>query len=144
MRTRDLVKKLRARFGDGNIIIGIEILRIIEYRYDGTIVLEGVIVAAVGDKGICGGSIIRAECNFVNAIYSPYPGSAVFDAIIDRPLIYSRIRTNLTTYLLYVPCKITNVDINKFEVVTKLYGTCPFEGTDKCPLYRAKHQSIQV
>jgi len=140
MRTRDLAKLLRARFGNGNILIGIRILRIIEYRYDGTIVLEGVIEAAVGDKGICGGSIIRAECNFVNAIYSPYPGSAIFDAIIDRPLIYSRIRTNLTTYLLYVPCKITNVDINKFEAVAKLYGTCPFEGTDKCPLYRAKIQ----
>ena len=141
MRTKDLVKLLRARFGNGNMLIGIRILRIIEYKSDGTVVLEGVIESAVGDKGICGGSIVRAECNFVNAIYSTHLGPAVFDAIIDRPLIYSRIRTNIATYLLYVPCNITNVDINKFEAIAKLYETCPFEGTDKCPLHKARMPS---
>jgi len=137
MRTRDLVKLLRARFGGGDMLIGIKILRIIEHRSDGTVVLEGVIESVVGDKGICGGSIIRAKCNFYNAIYSMHMGSAVFEAVTQRPLIYLRIRTNISTYFLYVPCNIINVDINKIKPIAKLHEPCPFENTDKCPLHRA-------
>jgi hypothetical protein len=137
MRTRDLVKKLRARFGEIDAI-EMKVFRVTKHEGKNTVVLEGVLeVVTNNDELLCGGSIVRAECDFLNAIYATPFGALVHGAIMHKPLIYVHFRQGDITFFVYVPCKFDNVDINKFMMVAKNVGmTCPFDGTDKCPLHK--------
>jgi glyoxylate carboligase len=135
MRTRDLVKMLRARFGNV-VAVGIWFFRMAEHR-DGTVELEGVLEALAGNKLVCGGTVVRAKCDFMNAIYSVSTNAVVHAAVTHKPVIYTRYRQGNVTLFLYVPCIIDNVDVSKFEVVAEAGRECPFRGTDMCPLYRA-------
>ena len=136
MRTRDLVKLLRSRFGDV-VIVGIRFFRMVEHRDKGTVELEGVLEAFASNKLLCGGTVVHAECNFVNAIYSMPLGIVVHGAVTHQPAIYARFRHDNVTFFLYVPCTIDNVDVNKFEIVAEAGRECPFEGTDMCPFCKA-------
>jgi len=140
MRTRDLVKKLRARFGNV-VTVSIRFFRMVEHG-DGTVELEGVLETLAGNKILCGGTVVRAKCNFMNAIYSVSPNVVVHAAVTHKPAIYIRYRQDNVTLFLYVPCIIDNVDVSKFEVVAEAGKECPFMGTDMCPLYRASRQSM--
>jgi hypothetical protein len=136
MRTKELVKMLRARFGDV-VVVSIRFFRMVEHKDKGTAELEGVLEVLAGNKILCGGTVVHAECNFINAIYSMPLGVVVHGAVTHQPAIYARYRKDNVTFFLYVPCTIDNVDINKFEPVAEAGRECPFEGTDICPLYRA-------
>jgi hypothetical protein len=136
MRTRDLVKKLRAKFGDV-VVVSIRFFRMVEHRDKGIVELEGVLETLAGNKLVCGGTVVRAKCDFINAVYSIPPGIAVHAAVTHQPAIYARYRQGNVTLFLYVPCTIDNVDINKFETVAEAGAECPLRGTDMCPLYRA-------
>jgi len=137
MRTRDLVKMLRARFGE-IISIEIRVSRVTEHKDKNTVELEGVLEAVTNnDELLCGGSIVRAECDFLNAIYATPFGALVYAAITRSPLIYTHFRLGNVTFFVYVPCKFGNVDINRFRVIAKNVGmACPFDGTDKCPFHK--------
>ena len=136
MRTKDLVRLLRARFGEVSFIT-MRFFRVGIHWDKGTTELDGVLEVVAGNKLICGGSVVHAECDFMNAVYSVPTGQAVLSVLAHQPLIYVRFRMDNVALYVYVPCKFTNVDINKFELVTESRGACPFENTDKCPLYRA-------
>jgi len=135
IRTRDLVKKLRNRFGEVSII-EMWVSRVIEREGKNTVVLEGVI-EAITEKGelLCGGSIVRAECDFLNAIYATPLSSLVYKALLREPLIYTHFRQSNVKFFSYVPCKFENVNINTFRMVSNDGSlSCPYEKTDKCPL----------
>ena len=137
MRTRDLAKKLRARFGEINAI-EMKVFRVTRHKDKNTVVLEGVLEAVTNNNELlCGDSIVRAECDFLNAIYATPFGALIHGAVLHKPLIYVHFRQGGITFFVYVPCKLDNVDINKFKIVAKNVGmTCPFDGTDKCPLHK--------
>ena len=134
MRTRDLVKKLKARFGDVAFIwIYTSRVRRVYHEGKGFIELEGVIEAYAGDKLLCGGSIVKATCDFVNAVYGVPLGTVIYETLLRRPLIYINFHNGQITFYLYVPCSIVGVNIDKFKQVSETME-CPFENTDKCPL----------
>jgi hypothetical protein len=142
MRTKDLVKMLRARFGEVSFIT-IRFFKVGVHWDKDITELDGVLEVVADNKLICGGSVVHAECDFLNAVYSTLPGYAVLSALEHHPLIYMRFRKNNVNQYVYVPCRFTNVDISKFEPVTEISpnkGVCPFENTDKCPLHRAYHE----
>ena len=144
MRTGELVKLLKARFGDV-VAVDIRFFRMVEHIDKGIIELEGVLEAIAGNKVLCGDTVVHAECNFINAIYSMPLGIIVHSAVAHQPGIYARFRQGNVTFFIYVPCKIDNVDISKFKPVTEASKRCPFEGTDMCPLYRVstKHSGAK-
>ena len=138
MNTKDLVEKLTAKFGD------IEAVRIsvIERseNEDETIEITGVIKVLTRDnKVMCSMEVVSMRCSFKSGIYSNVPvGMAIHDAIMNRPNIYTFYSDKAGIAYLIVPCEIGNVDIDKFAIVANLGETCPYEGTEKCPLYRYK------
>ncbi len=139
MRTRDLIKKLRARFGEVSMI-QMRVSRVIEHEGKNTVVLEGVL-ETVTEKGelLCGGSIVRAVCDFLNAIYATPLSSLVYKALLREPLIYTHFRLSNVKFFSYVPCKFEIVNINTFKMVSNDGSlSCPYEGTDKCPLHKVK------
>ena len=136
MRTRDLVKLLKARFGEVSFIT-MRFFKVAIHWDKGTTELDGVLEVIASNKLICGGSVVHAECDFLNAVYSVPHGQAVLGALSHQVLIYVRYRMNNVALYVYVPCRFINVDIDKFEPVTEQSKGCPFENTDKCPLHRA-------
>ena len=143
MRTRDLVKKLRSRFGEVSMI-QMRVSRVVEREGKHTVILEGVI-EAVTEKGevLCGGSIVRAECDFLNAIYATPLSSLVYKALLREPLIYSHFRQSDVKFFSYVPCKFEIININTFRMVSNDGSlSCPYEKTDKCPLHKTMTLSL--
>ncbi len=137
MRTRDLVKKLKARFGNVEFIwIYTSKVKRVYHEGKGIIELEGVIEVYTGDKLLCGGSIVKATCDFVNAVYGVPLGTVIYETLLRRPLIYINFHNGLITFYLYVPCSIVGVNIDRFRQVSETMK-CPFENTDKCPLRKA-------
>jgi len=136
MRSKDLVKLLRTRFGEVSFIT-MRFFKVAIHWDKGTTELDGVLEVVAGNKLICGGSVVHAECDFMNAVYSAPTGQVVLSVLAHQPLIYMRYRKDNVALYIYVPCKFTNVDIDKFEpVAEQSEGRCPFENTDKCPLHR--------
>jgi len=139
MRTRELVEKLRARFGNVEFIwINTAKVRKVWHKGKGVLILEGVIEVDTGDKILCGDSIVRATCDFVNAVYGVPLGTAIYEALLRRPPIYIRFRFGQLSFYLYVPCNIVGVNIDKFKPVTEPGKECPYVGTDKCPLHKVR------
>jgi len=136
MMTRELVRRLRARFGEVSFI-AMRFFRAVMHWDKGITELDGVLEVIAGGKLICGVSVVHAECDFLNAVYSIPTGQVVIGALAHQPLIYARYRVNNVTIYVYVPCRFTNVDIDKFEPVAQSREGCPFENTDKCPLHRS-------
>jgi len=139
MRTRELVEKLRARFGNVVFVwINTAKVRVVYHEGKGFIELEGVIEVDTGNKVLCGGSIVRARCDFVNAVYGVPLGTAIYEALLRRPPIYIHYRYAQISFYLYVPCSIIGVNIDKFKPVTEPGKECPYEGTGKCPLHKVR------
>ena len=145
MRTRDLVKILKDKFGNVVFIwINTAKVRVVYHEGKGFIELEGVIEVDTGDKVLCGDSIIRARCDFINAVYGVPLGTAIYEALLRRPPIYIHYRYAQISFYLYVPCSIIGVNIDKFKPVTEPSKECPFENTDKCLLHRVRTLDIDV
>jgi hypothetical protein len=139
MRTRELVEKLRTRFGNVVFVwIYASRVRVVYHEGKGFIELEGVIEVDTGDKVLCGDSIVKARCDFINAVYGVPLGTAIYETLLHRPPIYIRYHYAQISFYLYVPCNIVGVNIDKFKQVTESGKECPYEGTDKCPLYRVR------
>ena len=135
MRTRELVKALRDRFGNVEFIwINAPRVKVSYHESKGIIELEGVIEVDTGNKMLCRDTIVRARCDFVNAVYGVPLGTVIYEALIRRPPIYIHYRHGQISFYLYVPCNIIGVNINKFRQVAEPGRECPFENTDKCPL----------
>ena len=132
MRTRDLVKILKDKFGNVEFIwINTSEVKVVQHEGKGFIELVGALEVDIGDAVLCGGSIVKARCDFVNAVYGVPLGTVIYEALIRRPPIYMRYHYGQISFYLYVPCNIVGVDINKFKVVTEPGKECPFENTDE-------------
>jgi len=139
MRTRDLVKILKDKFGNVVFVwINVSNVKVVYHEGKGFIELEGVIEVDTGNKILCGGSIIRARCDFVNAVYGVPLGTVIYEALIRRPPIYMHYRYGQISFYLYVPCNIVGVEIDRFKPVMKPGEECPLENTNKCPLHMMK------
>jgi len=139
MRTRELVEKLRTRFGNVVFVwIYASRVRVVYHEGKGFIELEGVIEVDTGDKVLCGDSIVKARCDFINAVYGVPLGTAIYETLLRRPPIYIHYHFAQITFYLYVPCSIVGVNIDKFKPVSEPGKECPFENTDKCPLHKVR------
>ncbi len=143
MRTRDLVKMLRSRFGNV-VFIWIYTSRVRRFYHEGKgfIELEGIIEVDTGDKLLCGGSIVKARCDFINAVYGVPLGTVIYETLLRRPPIYIHYHFAQITFYLYVPCNIVGVNIDKFKQVSESYKERPFDGTVKCPLHKVMTLSL--
>ena len=123
LKTRDLVRMLRSRYGNIEAI-WIDFFRASEYG-ETIIELEGVLVAKLRNKLICGDTV-RARCDFTNIIYNiTHPGALVHRALLGHAIIYTRYRYRNLLFLVYVPCKILIANLNNFIVI---------EGEKDCPI----------
>ncbi len=139
MRTRDLVEKLRSKFGNVVFVwIYTSRVRVVYHEGKGFIELEGVIEVDTGDKVLCGDSIVKARCDFINAVYGVPLGTAIYETLLRRPPIYIRYHYAQISFYLYVPCSFIGVNIDKFKPVSEPGKECPFENTDKCPLRKVR------
>jgi len=142
MRTRDLVKMLRARFGNVVFIwIYTSRVRKVYHEGKGFIELEGVIEVHTGDMLLCGDSIVKARCDFIDAVYGVPLGTVIYETLLRRPPIYIHFHSGQITFYLYVPCNIVGVNIDRFKPVSESLE-CPFENTDKCPLHKVRILSL--
>ena len=136
MRTKDLVKMLRSKFGSIDAI-WIRFFKASEREDRSIIVLEGALVAVTSDdKTLCGGTIVRAECDFMNAMYNISLGPLVHSLLMKKAYIYARYRYGNLLFIVYVPCEIIGVNLNKFVQVPKREEECSYANTDKCPLFK--------
>jgi hypothetical protein len=139
MRTKELVEKLRTRFGNVVFVwIYTSRTRVVYHEGKGFIELEGVIEVDTGDKVICRDTKVKAKSDFINAVYGVPLGTAIYETLLHRPPIYIRYHYAQISFYLYVPCNIVGVNIDKFKQVTESGKECPYEGTDKCPLHRVR------
>jgi len=130
---------LRAKYGNVDAI-SVIFHRARELEDRNMVVLEGVLAVEAGDKTLCGGTIVRAECDFMNAMYNISLGPLVHSFLMKKAYIYARYRYGNLLFIVYVPCEIIGVNLDKFMNVVRREEECPYANTDRCPMFKVQRE----